>query len=212
MQLREDGAITVTTATPTSTRKVSDVQSWYEAAFNYHQELAVLEPLERSQDYLAYMRDASVMMRVFGWPIFFIYDKSIRCERQGAWPACRLMPRSVELAMQAWSLHPAAAVVSPMQPRTAQANGASRMNVSNRPSAVFNSAPSNGTKNEICRNYNNSRCHAQRCSRAHVCFAPECTSTTHILKDCNVVSVLRKNTLLEQLAQSSSAVSAARSA
>jgi len=212
MQLREDGAITVTTATPTSTRKVSDVQSWYEAAFNYHQELAVLEPPERSQDYLAYMRDASVMMRVFGWPIFFIYDKSIRCERQGTWPACRLMPRSVELAMQAWSLHPAAAVVSPMQPRTAQGNGAPRMNVSNRPSAAFNPAPNNGTKSEICRNYNNSRCHAQRCSRSHVCFAPECTSATHILKDCNVVSVLRKNTLLEQLAQSSSGVSAARSA
>ena len=212
MQLREDGAITVTTATPTSTRKVSDVQSWYEAAFNYHQELSAFEPLERAHDYLAYMRDASVMMRVFGWPIFFIYDKSIRCERQGNWPACRLMPRSVELAMQAWSLHPAASVIPPTQLRATQANGIPRMNTGNRTSAAFNSAPSNGTKGEICRNYNNSRCHAQRCSRMHVCFAPECTSTTHVLKDCNVVSALRKNTLLEQLAQSSAAASAARSA
>ena len=208
----DDGAITITTAAPTSTRKVNDIQLWFEAAFPYHYELTFIEPKDRAEDFLAYMRDATVMMRAFGWSVFSVYDKSIRYERQGYWPACRLMPRSMELAMQAWSLHPASAVVPPSQYRLSQANTMPRMNTGNRATAAFNSAPNNGAKGEICRNYNNSRCHAQSCRRAHVCFAPECTSTAHILKDCTVVQGSRKSELMNLLATSSSASFAARSA
>ena len=213
MHLRDDGAITITAAASAPARKVTDVQSWYEAAFSYHRELSYLEPKERADDFHAFMFDAGVMIRTFGWQCFAVYDKLVRLERQGTWPACRLMPRSIELAMQAWSLHPSSSVIPSAHTRSPHSSAIPRMSTGNRsvPSA-FNPSHNSGARIEICRNHNNNRCTRERCSRMHVCLAPECMSKDHVLKDCSTISPVRKSTLMDQLAQASSTSSAARSA
>jgi len=196
LSVSDDGRLLINATGPANDRKVTDMISWIEAGFNRWRELLFIDE-ERAEDWLLYMRDCSTLARIFGFLVLQRYDELHRANRIGQWPNCRMMPREVDVLMQA--------VTAPGLPsgpvlvdRTWPNRGGilrlpQPLQQYQRPTAA---RPSSG---EVCRNHNQGRCRNARCRYLHVCFAPECHAANHVLRDCTVVSGQRKSALLAQL-------------